>query len=72
MTGYPADFYAAGARSIAVAGIDHHPGAQSDDTGIDEMFSKSGLASTINVMPAAWTAWADRPVIMALRRRHAV
>jgi hypothetical protein len=31
---YPADFYAAGARSIAVAGIEHHPGAQSDAFGI--------------------------------------
>jgi hypothetical protein len=31
---YPPDFYAAGARSIAVAGIEHHPGAQSDAFGI--------------------------------------
>ena len=30
--------------------------AEASDTGSDEMFSKSGLASTISVMPAAWTA----------------
>ena len=34
---YPADFYAAGARSIAVAGIDHHPRAQSDAFGIGKI-----------------------------------
>lgn len=34
---YPADFYAAGARSIAVAGLDYHAGAQSEAFGIGKI-----------------------------------